>query len=170
MIILGVDPGSIRCGYGIIDIQNKTPVLISFGIIEPKQDKSSFPNRLKKIYDRIIQIIDEFNVEIIAIETQFYSKNAQSLIKLAQARTSVILAGLNKSLPVFEYSPREIKQSVTGRGNATKESVSYMVSAILKTNFNKSFLDSTDALATALCHFYKTTNRLLIHSNNKKGV
>lgn len=155
MVVLGVDPGSIRCGYGLLRIDNGVVKVLSYGVIESNKGANDFTERLKIIYNQIERLIETYKVDEVAVENQFYSKNAQSLIKLTQARTSAILASLNKNLPVYEYSPRQVKQAVTGRGNATKKSVSYMVSTILNLNLSGKFFDTSDALAVALCHWSK---------------
>lgn len=156
MVVLGIDPGSIRCGYGLVQIDKELLKVLSFGVIEPKKATNDFLTRLKFIYTQIEALIEDYKVDEVVVENQFYSKNAQSLIKLTQARTSAILASVNKNLPVYEYSPRQVKQAVTGNGNATKKSVSFMVSSILNLNLSGNFFDISDALAVALCHWSKT--------------
>lgn len=157
MRILGIDPGSISCGYGIIEEKNALLCVVTYGIIKPrnKTSKTSFLDGLKVLYDKVALIIDDYHIDEMAIETQFYHKNAQTLMKLTQARTSIELSALNSNLPIFEYSPREIKLSVTGKGNATKKSVRYMVNTILNTNIEQKLNDASDALAVALCHLNK---------------
>jgi crossover junction endodeoxyribonuclease RuvC len=121
MTIIGIDPGSVSCGFGIIEFSNYQLSLVDTGLIKPKShiSNSSFIDRLKYLYDAISKVIRNYDIDETAVETQFYHNNAQSLMKLTQARTSVELAALNLNIPVFEYSPLEIKLSVTVRGNAT---------------------------------------------------
>lgn len=157
MIILGVDPGSIRCGYGILKVESGIISVVDYGLIQPKKSSNSFIERLKVIYGEIALLINSYNVNETAVETQFYAKNPQSLIKLSQARTSVILAALNQKIRVYEYSPKLIKLAVTGKGSASKRSVNYMISKLLKINHLEIIYDVTDALAIAYCH--------LVHSN-----
>lgn len=157
MRILGIDPGSISCGYGIVEVNSSRILVVDFGVIKPRTKSSEFAflSALKVLYDKVIFLINEFKIDEMAIETQFYHKNAQTLMKLTQARTSIELSAINSNLPVFEYSPREIKLSVTGKGNATKKSVRFMVNNLLQTNIEQKLNDASDALAVALCHLFK---------------
>lgn len=155
MTIIGIDPGSVSCGFGIINISNNDFSIVNFGLVKPKAKSKNFIDRLKYLYDTISNVIIKNNIDEAAVETQFYHNNAQSLMKLTQARTSVELAAINLNIPIFEYSPREIKLSVTGKGNATKKSVNFMVSSILKINLDNVSSDVSDALAVALCHGFK---------------
>jgi crossover junction endodeoxyribonuclease RuvC len=151
MIILGVDPGTIITGIGIIetDGSNVTPIFYD----SLKLNKYSFyALRLKKIYDKLIEVIDKFHPDEFSIETAFFGKNVQSALKIGQARGVSILAAINREVPISEYSPREIKKSVTGNGAASKEQVAYMVKSILKIKLSPKLFDTTDALAVALCH------------------
>jgi crossover junction endodeoxyribonuclease RuvC len=154
MIILGIDPGTLIAGYGVIERRNNSISLLDVGVI--KNDSSaSMPLRLKKIYSVIVSVIERFHPDEFAIETAFYSKNAQSALKIGQARGVSILAGVNFEIPVSEYSPREIKKAVTGKGAASKEQVQYMMMALLKISSKPKYFDSTDALAVAVCHAFK---------------
>ncbi|MFA6467811.1 MAG: crossover junction endodeoxyribonuclease RuvC [Bacteroidota bacterium] len=156
MIILGVDPGTLIAGYGVIERTGKKLSLLEVGII--KNDSAlSMPLRLKKIYSTLCSVIDRFHPDEFAIETAFYSKNAQSALKIGQARGVSILAGVNHEIPVTEYSPREIKKAVTGKGAASKEQVQYMMISMLKLTAAPKYFDSTDALAVAVCHAFKIT-------------
>lgn len=159
MIILGVDPGTLIAGYGVIEQQGSSITLLDVGVIK-NASKVSMPLRLKKIYSTLCSVIDRFHPDEFAIETAFYSKNAQSALKIGQARGVSILAGVNFEIPVTEYSPREIKKAVTGKGGASKEQVQYMMMAMLKLRSTPKYFDSTDALAVAVCHAFKfTTSR-----------
>ena len=154
--IIGIDPGSIICGYGVIEqLQKNKFKLIEYGAIKAKKHYEELPMRLKEIYLRISEVLKRTNPEIAAIESTFFSKNVQSLVKLAHARAVVMLASTLFELPIFEYSPREVKKSVTGKGAATKEQVSFMVKNILNIKETPDFLDVTDALAVALCYAMK---------------
>jgi len=161
MIILGIDPGSVKCGFGIIEISNNKPKYIECGIIDLKEHKEDFNLRLKKIYDSVSSIIQEFLPEVCVIESTFYSKNAQSLMKLSHARSAAIISAMNKGLKIEEFSPNEIKRSVTGRGHASKEQVLFMIKNQLGMIENPKYHDASDALAIALCYHY---NR---HSSKK---
>jgi crossover junction endodeoxyribonuclease RuvC len=154
-IILGIDPGTSITGYGVIKTLGTTPQLISIGFV----DLSKFTDhylKLKHIFDKTIEIIDEFHPDELAIEAPFFGKNVQSMLKLGRAQGAAIAAALTRSLPIFEYAPRKIKMSITGQGAASKEQVAAMLGNILKFNITEIKLDATDGLAAALCHFYQT--------------
>jgi len=116
--------------------------------------------KLKKIFERLQQLIDIHQPKEMAIEAPFYGKNVQSMLKLGRAQGVAIAAGITKGLSIEEYAPKKIKQSVTGSGNASKEQVAAMLETILNTKIKASTFDSTDALAVAVCHYYQTSNRL----------
>lgn len=160
MKIIGIDPGSILCGYGVLNIDNKNSIkVVEYGTIAIKKKSEDINIRIKEVYNRIIEVISRNKPDVAAIETQFYQKNAQSLIKLTMARTAALLPLLQNSIPVFEYAPSVIKKSITGRGNAAKEQVAYMVQQSLHIASTQYF-DTTDALAIALCHYYSNSNGL----------
>ncbi|MFA6542038.1 MAG: crossover junction endodeoxyribonuclease RuvC [Bacteroidota bacterium] len=154
MIILGVDPGTLIAGYGVIERTGKGISMLDVGIIK-NTGAVSMPLRLKKIYSTLCEVIGRFHPDEFAIETAFYSKNAQSALKIGQARGVSILAGVNHEIPVTEYSPREIKKAVTGKGAASKEQVQYMMMSMLNIRSKPKHFDSTDALAVAMCHAFK---------------
>ncbi len=156
-IILGIDPGTTTTGYGVIRISGGDPQLLTIGMI----DLSKFGDhylKLRQIFDRVTGIIDEYHPDEMAIEAPFYGKNVQSMLKLGRAQGSAIAAALNRSVPIFEYAPRKIKMSITGRGAASKEQVAAMLMNILKFDDKDIKLDATDGLAAALCHFYQTNS------------
>lgn len=157
MIIVGVDPGTLIAGYGVIEKTGSRIALLDVGVIK-NAPSVSMPLRLKKIYNTISSVIDRFHPDEFAIETAFYSKNVQSALKIGQARGVAILAGVNREIPVTEYSPREIKKAVTGKGAASKEQVQYMMMAMLKLPSVPKYFDSTDALAVAVCHAFKISS------------
>ncbi|MCX6138738.1 MAG: crossover junction endodeoxyribonuclease RuvC [Ignavibacteriales bacterium] len=154
LIIIGIDPGTLTTGYGII---KKRGVAISFldagAIRNPASD--SMPLRLKHIYTELCRVIEQWRPDEFAIETAFYSKNAQSALKIGHARGVAILAGVLHEIPVSEYSPREIKKSVTGSGAASKIQVQFMIMNLLGMSAKPKQLDVSDALATALCHAHR---------------
>lgn len=157
MIVLGVDPGSNITGYGVVMVESDTDeiVPIDYGVIK-LDEKESFHIRLKEIYDRISEIINLHRPTELAIETAFYGKNFQSAFKIGHVRGVVILSAINSGISVFEYTPREVKKAVVGRGNATKEQVQFMVGAILGLKSVPEFYDVSDALAIAICHINRT--------------
>ncbi|MES2379658.1 MAG: crossover junction endodeoxyribonuclease RuvC [Bacteroidota bacterium] len=151
-IILGIDPGTIVMGYGIIGIQKKQVSLITLGVL--KLDKyDDYALKLKKIFERTVGLIDEFKPDELAIEAPFFGKNVQSMLKLGRAQGVAIAAAMSRELAVNEYSPKKIKQSITGNGNASKDQVAGMLQHILKFEHDSKFLDATDGLAAAYCHF-----------------
>lgn len=170
MIVLGIDPGSINCGYGVILFENNSFKVLDFGIIYAKLNTEDFNQRLIYIYSEIEKIIKKHNPEFLAIEKTFFYKNPQSLIKLSHARASAILVAGNLSLKINEYSPNEVKQSVSGRGKASKEQVSFMVKTILNIDSIDKLYDSSDALSIAICHClkYKRDESMNFNSNANK--
>jgi crossover junction endodeoxyribonuclease RuvC len=156
-IILGIDPGTSITGYGVIKTVGTVPELISIGSIDLSKFDDHY-TKLKHIFDRTIGIIDEYHPDELAIESPFYGKNVQSMLKLGRAQGAAIAAALSRSMPIFEYAPRKIKMSITGQGAASKEQVAAMLVNILKFNLADIKLDATDGLAAALCHFYQTNN------------
>ena len=153
--ILGVDPGSVFCGYAVIEKENNKLTVVEYGVIRAKKKYNDLNLRLKEIYERLTELIKRTTPDESAFETMFYSKNAQSLMKLSHARASAILSAVMENVPVFEYSPREIKKSVTGRGSASKEQVQYMIKNLLQIKETPDLFDISDALAIAVCHSIK---------------
>jgi crossover junction endodeoxyribonuclease RuvC len=141
------------------------PELISIGSIDLSKYDDHYV-KLKHIFDRTTGIIDEYHPDELAIESPFYGKNVQSMLKLGRAQGAAIAAALSRSLPIFEYAPRKIKMSITGQGAASKEQVAAMLMNILKFKLTDLKLDATDGLAAALCHFYQTNNPLQEKSYN----
>ena len=155
MRVLGIDPGSVICGYGVIESQNSKLYLVEYGVIKAKKINDSIHIRLKEIYKRLNVVIERTKPDLAAFESMFYSKNAQSLIKLSQARAAAILSAVMFDIDITEYSPREVKKSITGNGNAGKQQVQFMVRTLLSIEETPEFFDSTDALAVAICHVNK---------------
>ncbi len=164
--ILGIDPGTNIMGYGIIEAEPNKYKLIAAGVI--KLDKiEDAHQKLKKIYQRTEHLINEFNIQEVSIEAPFYGKNAQSMLKLGRAQGVAIAAAMVKNKTVTEYSPRKIKQSLTGNGNASKEQVAAMVLRLLKLTEKPVYLDATDALAVAICHAFQYNQTTGNASKNK---
>ena len=152
MIVLGIDPGSRVTGYGIIKVgQSEVYECLDFGGIQ-LQSVKHFHDRLKKIYDKVTKLIHTYEPDIVAFEDIFFSQNVKAAMKLGQARGAAIIASLNAEKPVEIYSPREVKQAITGYGASSKEQVQKMVLSILKIDRPISPLDASDALAIAICH------------------
>ena len=156
-IILGIDPGTSITGYGVIKTVGTVPELITIGYVDLSKYEDHYL-KLKRIFERTIEVIDEFHPDELAIEAPFFGKNVQSMLKLGRAQGAAIAAALTRSLPIFEYAPRKIKMSITGQGAASKEQVAAMLVNILKFSLDDIKLDATDGLAAALCHFYQTNN------------
>ncbi|OFX49339.1 MAG: crossover junction endodeoxyribonuclease RuvC [Bacteroidetes bacterium GWA2_30_7] len=154
-VILGIDPGTIIMGYGIIEIINNSPKLISIGHIEINKFQDHYL-RLKYIFEKTMSLINQYVPDELAIEAPFYGNNVQSMLKLGRAQGAAISAALTRDIPITEYAPRKIKLSITGSGSASKEQVAIMLSKILNMEKLPSKLDATDGLAVALCHFYQS--------------
>lgn len=154
MIVIGVDPGTLVTGYGVVEKIGHRIRLLDYGVIRNVGGKK-IATRLKLIYSRLHQIIEKHQPDEFAIETAFYGKNAQSAMKLGHARGVSLLAAANANIDTSEYSPREVKKSVVGNGGASKEQVQFMVKSILRMKESPKFYDSTDALAVALCHLLR---------------
>lgn len=152
MRIIGIDPGSVVCGYGVVEKDKREIRLVEYGVVQAKKISIDLPKRLVEIYDRIETVIRRSSPDAAAFESLFFSKNAQTLMKLSHARAAALVSAARCGLPIAEYAPREIKKSVTGNGNASKEQVSYMVRSMLGIDETPEFFDATDALAIAICH------------------
>ncbi|MBT3601484.1 MAG: crossover junction endodeoxyribonuclease RuvC [Candidatus Latescibacteria bacterium] len=159
VIILGIDPGSVITGYGVIEHQNRKNKLLRCGTIRPEKDVS-FSQRLLFIYDHLLEVVSDVSPDEVAIESVFYGVNTQSLIKLCQARGAILTALANSDLPIFEYAPREIKKAVVGRGGASKEQVQFMMERLFGKKALADTFDATDGVATALCHAHQKTGPL----------
>ena len=165
-IILGIDPGTSIMGYGIIKATGSQPAVVDLGIIELNKITDHYI-KLKNIFERTLQLIDRYHPDELAIEAPFYGKNVKSMLLLGRAQGVTISAALTRSIPVFEYAPRKIKLSITGRGTASKEQVAALLQSILKIDKIPDKLDATDGLAVALCHFYQ--NNISNTSNSFKS-
>jgi crossover junction endodeoxyribonuclease RuvC len=153
-IILGIDPGTNIFGYGVIRIVRKEIQLLSLGsVMLSKYDNQQL--KLKYIFERVTYLVNEYKPDYCAIEAPFFGKNVQSMLKLGRAQGVSMAAVLVRDIPVVEYSPKKIKQSITGNGNASKEQVAAMLQTICKFKDLPSNLDATDALAVAVCHHFQ---------------
>jgi crossover junction endodeoxyribonuclease RuvC len=151
MIILGVDPGSHITGYGLINSNGEENTLIESGVIELRPN-DPFPERLKEIFEGLLKVVRDNRPDQFAIEQAFYSKNAKSALIMGHARGVAILAAAESSVPVGEYSPKEVKCAIAGNGSASKSQVQFMVKKLLRLKELPQPLDAADALAVALCH------------------
>lgn len=153
-IILGIDPGTNIMGYGLIHQNGNKIRLITMGVLKLGK-YGNHALKLKKIFERTLSLIGEYKPDELAIEAPFYGKNVQSMLKLGRAQGVAMAAALYKDLPIFEYSPKKIKQSITGNGNASKEQVAGMLSTLVEFEETPEFLDATDGLAAAVCHYFQ---------------
>lgn len=154
MIILGIDPGTIKCGYGIVRKNGNRQEALGYGMIHVP-GKLGMPDKLAYIYNEIENIIRQYQPAECAVETAFYGKNIQSALKLGYARGTAIIAAVRGGLKISEFSPKEVKKSVTGKGSASKEQVNFMVRTLLNLGNKEIPLDASDALAIALCASFK---------------
>lgn len=154
MIILGVDPGTIFTGFGIIKQNKSAFTRVTSGIIKLPAGKD-LPQRLEIIYNELDRLIKTYKPDEFAIETAFYGKNVQSAMKIGYARGVSILAAVHNGVPTNEYSPREVKKSVVGTGAASKEQVCFMIKTLLELKSADMQFDESDALAVALCHSFR---------------
>ena len=152
MIILGIDPGLVQTGYGLIKIKNNRKNILDYGIITPKR-AATLSQRLSTIYEDISYIIEKHNPTIMAIEEVFYGKNVKSALLLGHARGVSMVTASKENIPVYEYSPRKVKQSITGNGTAHKSQVQFMIMKEFNIKDDKFSYDASDALGVALCHF-----------------
>ena len=153
-IILGLDLGTNVMGYGVIMVRKPKIDLLQFGVIHLNKYESH-ELRLKKIFERVLSLIDDFNPDEVALEAPFFGKNVQSMLKLGRAQGVAMSAALSRQIPIVEYAPKRIKQSVTGNGNASKEQVAKMLMTLFTIKELPKFLDATDALAVAVCHHFQ---------------
>lgn len=155
-IILGIDPGTNVMGYGVLQVTDGKPQLIVMGVLQLKKFESHYL-RLRRIYERVQGLIDQYHPDDLAIESPFVGINPASLIKLCRAQGVAMAAAVERDVPIFEYAPTKIKISITGNGGAAKEQVRAMLMNILKLSDEdmNSKLDASDALAVAMCHYYE---------------
>ena len=153
-VILGIDPGTIITGYGIINISGKSVSLENFGYIDLSKLKSPY-EKLRMIFERTVSLVKEYKPDEFAVEAPFFGNNVQSMLKLGRAQGVAIVAAISNGVPVFEYSPRKIKMAITGNGAASKEQVALFLKNLLKFDKIPDKLDATDGLAVAVCHFYQ---------------
>ncbi len=151
---MGIDPGTNIMGYGLILVRGNALSLVNMGVLK----LGKLPNqalKLKRIFESSLHLIDEYKPDELALEAPFYGKNVQSMLKLGRAQGVAMAAGLYRDIPIFEYSPKKIKQSITGNGSASKEQVAAMITKLVKIQETPEYLDITDALAVAVCHYFQ---------------
>ena len=153
-IIMGIDPGTAIMGYGIVLEKGNKIELVSLGIVRMDHLDDHFL-KLQRIFEKTIALIDEYKPDTLAIEAPFYGKNIQVMLKLGRAQGICMAAALSRNISVTEYAPRKIKQSITGKGTASKEQVAAMLQRLLNFKETPEFLDATDGLAVAVCHSFQ---------------
>lgn len=158
-IILGVDPGTLFMGYSIIEVQGNTILLKQMEVLKLPLKKNNY-ERLQLIHKKIEEVVKLHMPHECAIEAPFFGKNVQTMLKLGRAQGVAIAAVMNASIPVIEYSPKKVKQSITGNGNANKEQIWKMLQRLLILPEKPKYFDATDALAVAVCHHFQSVNLL----------
>jgi crossover junction endodeoxyribonuclease RuvC len=153
-IILGIDPGTLLMGYGIIEVSANRVTLIMMDVLKLSSRKDAY-ERLHIIHEKVCELVKTHHPHALAIEAPFFGKNVQSMLKLGRAQGVAIAAAMQNGVPVTEYSPRKIKQSITGNGNAGKLQVLKMLQRILSFEEDPKYFDAADALAVALCHHFQ---------------
>lgn len=167
---MGIDPGTNFMGYAIIKVNGKKqkPELVVSGVLDMDQISDPYI-KLQRIFKRTIQVIDSYQPDELAIESQFYGKNVQSMLKLGRAQGVAIAAALQRDIPIFEYAPRKIKMSVTGSGTASKEQIALLLGKFMTITASSSMLDETDAIAIAYCHYIQSSSPLTSDGKNCKS-
>ena len=158
-IILGIDPGTNILGFGIVRVDAKGPHYVDMGVFDLRKIKDPF-EKLANVFAGVTELIAEHTPDELAVESPFYGKNAQVILKLGRAQGAALTAAVMKGIPVAEYAPRKAKIAICGNGAASKEQVAMMIQKTLKVELDPKYLDATDALAIALCHHYQMTNPL----------
>lgn len=161
-VILGIDPGTIVMGYGVLLVLDNKPYLQTMGVLQLNKFEDHYL-RLKKIFERVLGLIDQYHPDELAIEAPFFGKNVQSMLKLGRAQGVAIAAAMERDIPIFEYAPLKIKQAITGNGSASKEQVAGVLKNYLHIKEENMLpqLDATDGLAAAVCHFFQSNNPVL---------
>lgn len=156
-IILGIDPGTSITGYGLIGCKGNQMELMNYGVIDLSRIKGDHALKLKRIFERVLGLIDEFKPDEVAIEAPFFGKNVQSMLKLGRAQGVAMAAALFREIPIREYAPKKIKMAITGNGNASKEMVNGMLEKLLHFKYDHKHLDASDGIAAAVCHYLQRT-------------
>ncbi len=168
-LILGIDPGTLVMGYGIISADKSNLSLVEMGVLQLSKHKDH-GQRLHFIFEKVSALVQIYQPDAVALEAPFFGKNVQSMLKLGRAQGVAIAAAMAHGSHTVEYAPRKIKQSVTGNGNASKEQVWRMLQQLLKFEDNPHYLDATDAVAVALCHHYAMKSPVMAAGNKKSSA
>ena len=167
-VVMGIDPGTNKMGYGVIRCHGKDAEYVTMGYIAIPSKMTTY-QKLGIIFEKVDELIALYMPEEVAYEAPFFGENVQSMLKLGRAQGVAMAAALHREVPVFEYAPRRIKQSVTGVGGAAKEQVASMLKSMLGVEYNPKRLDATDGLAVALCHYFVTTSPLQAEGTHPKS-
>ena len=167
-IILGIDPGTVIMGYGLIKLKGKQMELLEMGTLKLSAKLDSY-EKLKRIQQKITEIIRLQKPECMAIEAPFFGKNVQSMLKLGRAQGVAIAAAMQAGLSVCEYSPKKVKQAITGNGNASKEQVMKMLHRMIEISNQPPYYDATDALSVAVCHYYQQSAVIKTSGNSENN-
>lgn len=167
-IIIGIDPGTNLLGFGVIRVQGRKAAFEDMGVLDLRKEKSPY-SKLRQIYETVTEVCRTYHATEMALESPFYGKNAQVILKLGRAQGAAMIAALEYGIDVHEYAPRLAKQAITGNGAASKEQVAVMLEKTLGFDIKAGSLDATDALAIAMCHFYQTANPMSSLSSGKGG-
>ena len=155
--IMGIDPGTNFMGYGVVEVTGRELRSVVMGAVDLHKLTDPYA-KLRRIFDRVGALVDEYTPREVALESPFFGENVQSMLKLGRAQGVAIAAALSLQVGITEYAPMRIKQAITGRGSASKEQVAQMINSILHTDYRPRKLDATDGMAVALCHFFTTAN------------
>ena len=150
--ILGIDPGTNITGYGLVEIRNNKPVILDMGKISPKRGMVHY-ERIKVLHEEALRLVEKYRPDVMAIEAPFYGKDIQAMLKLGRAQGVIMVAAMMSDIPVYEYAPLLVKQSITGMGRASKEQVAYFLQKVYNLTRLPETMDVTDAIAVAICHF-----------------
>ncbi len=167
-IILGIDPGTQIMGYALLKVEGSKTQVLLMDVLKLTQHKDIY-ERLEKIHSKVSEIIKLYKPQTFAIEAPFFGKNVQSMLKLGRAQGVAIAAAMHAGILVTEYSPKKVKQSITGNGNADKDQVWKMLQRILNIEEKPQYFDATDALAVALCHHYQSSSPTFVEGKKAKG-
>jgi crossover junction endodeoxyribonuclease RuvC len=170
-IILGIDPGTVVMGYGLIELRGNRLTMIEMGVLKLPVRTDNY-ERLKLIHQKVQELIRQFTPQDFAIEAPFFGKNVQSMLKLGRAQGVAIATAMHAGIPVTEYSPKKVKQAITGNGNSEKQQVWKMLQRILELEEEIVAYDASDALAVAVCHHFQsqTSMKLAVDINKKAGI
>lgn len=158
--ILGIDPGTNILGYGVVRIDvSGRPSFVDMGVMDLRRERDAY-SKLRRIYDKVDTLCELHHPDDLAVESPFFGKNAQVILKLGRAQGAAMIAAIGRGIPVFEYAPRKAKMAICGNGAASKEQVALIVQKTLAIDIDEKWLDATDALAIAMCHFYQLTSPL----------